>query len=70
MELVPARPKWNLIVTAPSDIDLELCIYDNGEYHALVFPCRRNGVGWFDVRRSKMVLIRPTHWRPWPREWT
>jgi hypothetical protein len=62
--------KWNPIVTAPSDIDLELCVYDSGEFHALAFPCRRNGVGWSDVRRNKMVLIRPTHWRPWPREWT
>ena len=52
--------KWNPIVTAPSDIDLELCVYDSGEFHALAFPCRRNGVGWSDVRRNKMVLIRPT----------
>ena len=58
--------KWNPIVTVPSDIELELCVYDNGQYHALAFPCRRNGVGWSDVRRNKMVLVRPTHWRPWP----
>ena len=58
--------KWNPIVTVPSDIELELCVYDNGEFHALAFPCRRNGVGWSDVRRNKMVPIRPTHWRPWP----
>ena len=38
-------------------IDLELCVYDSGEFHALAFPCRRNGVGWSDVRRNKMVLI-------------
>jgi hypothetical protein len=59
--------QWNLIATVPSDIELALCVYDNGEYHALAFPCRRNGVGWSDVRRNKMVPIRPTHWKPWAR---
>jgi hypothetical protein len=57
---------WSPIATAPADVALELCIYDSGEYHALAFPCRRNGVGWSDVRLNKMVPIRPTHWRLWP----
>ena len=70
MEKVPSKSDWCPIVTVPSDIDLELCVYDNGEYHGLAFPCRRNGAGWSDVRRNKMVPIRPTHWKPWVRERT
>ena len=46
---------WNPVATAPTSVELELCIYDSGEYHALAFPCRRNGVGWSDVRLNKMV---------------
>ena len=34
---------WQPIATAPTDADLELSIYEDGEYHALVFPCRRDG---------------------------
>jgi hypothetical protein len=34
---------WKPIATAPVDADLELSVYDEGEYHALVFPCRRDG---------------------------
>jgi len=70
IDLSRSNKKWNPIVTAPPDIELELCVHDGGEYHALAFSCRRNGVGWSDVRRNKMVLIRPTHWRPWPPQWT
>ena len=40
-------------------------IYDNGEYHALVFPCRRDGSGWRDVRADRPVRLSPTHWRRW-----
>ena len=47
-----------------------LRMLSDGKFQALAFPCRRNGVGWSDVRRNKLVLIRPTHWRAWPREWT
>ena len=56
---------WNPIATAPTEVELELCVYDGEEYHTLTFPCRRNGVGWSDVRLNKMVPIRPTHWRLW-----
>jgi hypothetical protein len=56
---------WHLIGSAPLNAELELCVYDGDEYHALAFPCRRNGVGWSDVRRNRMVPIRPTHWRLW-----
>ena len=59
---------WNPIASAPADVELELCVYDCEEYHTLAFPCRRNGVGWSDVRLNKMVPIRPTHWRLWARE--
>jgi len=27
-------------------VELELSIYDKGEYHALAFPCQRDGSGW------------------------
>ena len=28
---------WNPVATAPANAELELCIYDSGEYHALAF---------------------------------
>ena len=65
MQKYSAIPDWQLIATAPTGAELELCIYDNEEYHTLVFPCRRNGVGWSDVRTNRMVPVRPTHWRLW-----
>jgi len=68
MKKAVANSAWNLITTAPVDAELELCVYEDGEYHPLAFPCRRNGVGWSDVRLNRMVPIRPTHWRPWGRE--
>jgi hypothetical protein len=40
---------WKPIATAPVDADLELSIYEDGEYHALVFPCRRDGSSWRDA---------------------
>ena len=52
---------------APAHIELELSIYDKGEYHALVFPCLREGLGWRDVVANCSVLVEPTHWRPWDR---
>jgi len=58
---------WKLIGTAPPDADLELSIYDEGEYHALVFPCRRDGLGWRDVGANRLMPLQPTHWRPWGR---
>lgn len=70
MEKTVSYSAWNSIETAPANADLELCIYDRGEYHVLVFPCRRNGVGWSDVRLNRMVPINPTHWRLWPCERT
>jgi len=65
MEKIISTLEWRPITTAPADADLELSIYDNGEYHALVFPCRRHGSGWFDVRANRPVPLIPTHWRRW-----
>jgi hypothetical protein len=56
---------WKPIASAPTGVELELCTYDSEEYNALMFPCRRNGVGWSDVRANRMVPIMPTHWRLW-----
>ena len=53
------------IATAPENVELELSIHDDGEYHALVFPCQRDGSGWRDVRAKRPVLLKPTHWRLW-----
>ena len=60
--------EWKPIATAPADLELELGIYDKGEYHALVFPCRRDGLGWRDVQANLPLLLDPTHWRPWKKE--
>ena len=59
---------WKPIATAPAEAYLELSIYDNGEYHALVFPCRRDGTGWRDMSADRFVLLQLTHWRPWDRQ--
>jgi hypothetical protein len=59
---------WKPIATAPAYADLELSIYDQGEYHALVFPCRRDGSGWRDVSANRSMPLTPTHWRLWNRE--
>ncbi len=53
------------IATAPADADVELSVYDVREYHALVFPCRRDGFGWRDMSAQRRVALEPTHWRLW-----
>jgi hypothetical protein len=58
---------WKPIATAPAHAELELSIYDHGEYHALVFPCRRDGTGWRDVSANRFMLLGLTHWRLWDR---
>jgi hypothetical protein len=70
MEKANPNRRWEPIATAPEDTELELCVLDGHEYHALAFPCRREGVGWIDIRLNRMVPIRPTHWRLWEREHT
>ncbi|MGC1761561.1 MAG: hypothetical protein WA769_01155, partial [Pseudolabrys sp.] len=57
--------EWKPISTAPANVELELSIYDKGEYHALVFPCQRGDLGWRDVQANRCFLFEPTHWRPW-----
>jgi len=60
---------WQPIATAPAHVDLELSVYDNGEYHALVFPCQHDGSGgWRHVRAHRPMPLEPTHWRPWDHE--
>ena len=68
MEYVSLSSEWKPIATAPADAELELSIYDKGEYHALVFPCRRDGRGWLDVRANRSMAFEPTHWRLWRHE--
>lgn len=59
---------WQPIATAPADIELKLSIYDRGEYHALAFPCQREGFRWRDVRANRPIPLQPTHWRCWDRK--
>jgi hypothetical protein len=59
--------EWQQIATAPRGAELELSIYDTGEYHALVFPCQRDGSSWRDPRTNRIIPIEPTHWRLWDR---
>jgi hypothetical protein len=54
--------KWQPIATASASAELELSIYDKGEYHALAFPSRREGSGWRDVRANRFFLLEPSHW--------
>jgi hypothetical protein len=56
---------WKPIATAPADADVELSIYDQGEYHTLVFPCRREVYVWRDVSANRPMSLEPTHWRLW-----
>ena len=63
MEKTAPTLDWRPIVTAPADAVLELSVYDNGEYHALVFPCRRDGSGRRDVGANRPTPVQPTHWR-------
>jgi hypothetical protein len=55
--------KWLPISSAPADSDLEVCVIDKQEVHALAFPCRRNGTEWIDASTRKRIDIAPTHWR-------
>ena len=57
--------EWQPILTAPFDCDLELCIMEAEEFHALVFPCRRTLGGWINAGTGSRVEVRPTHWREW-----
>ena len=61
---------WQPIATAPAHVEVELSIYDIGEYHALVFPCEFDGSGWRDVRANRSMALLPTHWQPWEKSRT
>jgi hypothetical protein len=51
---------WQPVATAPAHVELELSIYDKGEYHALAFPCQRDDLGWRDGGLIVLCrLIRP-----------
>ena len=56
---------WQSIDTAPFGQDLQLSVIENGEVHALIFPCRRTEGGWLRGLTKQIVSIRPTHWRQW-----
>ena len=57
--------EWQPIDTAPFGEDLQLSVIENGEVHALVFPCRRTAGGWLRGLTRQLISIRPTHWRHW-----
>jgi hypothetical protein len=56
---------WQPISTVPFDQDLELAVIDDGEAHALIFPCRRIPGGWVRSASKERIDIAPTHWRSW-----
>jgi hypothetical protein len=56
---------WQPIETAPFDQDLQLSVIEDGQVHALVFPCRRSAAGWVNGVTRQTVALRPTHWRSW-----
>lgn len=60
-----ALHEWHPISTAPRDRDLHLCVIEDGEVYALVFPCRRKGGQWTHAATGKPVQVDPTHWREW-----
>jgi hypothetical protein len=56
---------WEIIDTAPFGHDLEICVIEDGEVYALVFPCRRADGGWSNALTRELVIVHPTHWRYW-----
>ena len=56
---------WQPISTAPFDRDLELAVLSLDGPHALVFPSRRILGGWVNAETTKLIDVRPTHWREW-----
>jgi hypothetical protein len=64
----PRGDGWRSISSAPFEQDLELSVIEDDEVHALLFPCRRTARGWANAWAKSAVSVRPTHWRPWPKE--
>jgi hypothetical protein len=66
MAEIHAMPeKWLPVSIAPADVDLEVCVIDKSDTHALVFPVRKSGNDWVDASTKKRIDIVPTHWRKW-----
>ncbi len=57
--------KWRPVETAPYGSNLQVAVIEHGEPFALVFPCRREAVGWIEASNEKPLRIHPTHWREW-----
>jgi hypothetical protein len=56
---------WLPVSIAPFGGDLEVCVFDKRDIHALVFPCHRAAMGWIDSTTQQRLDIEPTHWRNW-----
>jgi hypothetical protein len=54
---------WHPITRAPFDRDLELAVIEAGTIHPILFPCRRDRLGWVRADDGKGVGVHPTHWR-------
>jgi hypothetical protein len=66
MHKVHSLPEqWRPVSIAPSDVDLEVCVIDRSDVHALIFPCRKSGTAWVDAVTKNRIDIQPTHWRKW-----
>lgn len=58
--------RWRPIQEAPDNQALQLAVQIDGTLKPLVFACRRSGLQWVSDENSKIIYIRPTHWRKWP----
>jgi len=59
---------WNPIASAPFGPSLQLAVFDQDGVHVLVFPCRKESMGWKNAATGARVDVHPTHWRPWDPE--
>lgn len=56
------------VTDVPADREVCLAVLARGEFHALVFPCRRAEQTWVDATSGRSVEVHPTHWREWASE--
>jgi hypothetical protein len=64
-----SQTSWHRVASAPYDRDLRLAVLDEeGDAHALVFPCRRVLNGWVRSDTRERLHILPTHWQDWSEE--
>jgi len=61
----PSPRKWLPVSIPPPDGDLEVCVIEQGEVHALIYACRKSEAGWVHAVTNSRIDIRPTHWRLW-----